>query len=1100
MSSIGGFDKINSQLKEYKRKYYLNALIRGALLFLGLATFLFLFLTTLEYFGRFSTLFRAIFLFLFFITILGSLFQLVGIPLWKSIYTSKGITDEQAAYQIGNAFPEIKDKLLNALQLKQLNPNNSDLILASIVQRTDELKWYRFPKAIKFSENQRFLKYFLAPVFVVGIIAFFIPNLFSESTERLINYKKEFVPTAPYSLEILNDNLNAFKNEDFELNVKFSGQLIPESSYIISGDRRVRMKRKTNGSFSFTWRKIQQDENFKISAAGFSSESYILNVLARPELSSFELYIDYPDYTGLVDESLKNIGDLSAPEGTKIKWLLQTQQAKTIDLQVNSNTELIEAPILQNTWTYTRLLKESFDYSIALNSAEGIKRELLSYTIEAVPDAFPAISVKQAYDSSLYNYVVVGGSVQDDYGLSKLQIFYSVFGEDNSILQQSSIPIALTDNLKKQNFIYNWDFKDIDLKSGQRLEYFVQVTDNDGFNGVKSTRSNPFIIKIPSEEDIRESINENSKSMQSEMTAIQEEARQLNEELKEIMDETKAKKSLEWKDKNKIDQALKKHDELKKELEKLNKDLDKNTKTKNRFEEPNDKIQQKTESLKNLMNELLDEETKELLKELQKLLEEKGDNQQIQNDLKELENKSYNLEKELDRAIEMFKQLQYEERMNKAIEKLEELSEKQEKLSEDTENKSLSNKELQKEQEEINKEFEKLSEELEDIKDLDESMENPNNMESTEEEESEIEKSLEESSDQLEKNKNSKASESQKKSSQKMDDMAKKMSDFMMNMSSQSLMEDMNNLRQILENLITLSFEQEDLMNEFKKVNQSDPRYVELGQEQLKLKDDAKIIEDSLYALAKRVFQIESFVTREVNDMNKNMDDALQAIKDRKNGLAAGKQQFAMTSINNLALMLNDVLKQMQEQMASQMEGDQMCSKPKKGGKPSMSMLQQSLNQKIRELKQSGKQGRELSEGLAELAREQEELREMLEGMGSGESQLDKNAQDKLNELEKIMEESEKDLVHKRLTQELLQRQEDILTRLLESEKAQREQQLDPKRESQTANKLERTTPPDLEKYFEEKEKQTELLKTISPFLNSYYRERVNEYFEKIYE
>lgn len=1100
MSSAAGFDKINSQLKEYKRKYFLNALIRGVLLFFGFAILLFLLITSLEYIGRFSTLFRAVFLFLFFITTLGAFIQLIGIPLWKSLNTKKGLTDEEAAEQIGNAFPEIQDKLLNALQLRQLSSSKSDLILASLAQRTEELRWYKFPKAVDFSENRQFLKYFLVPVFLVGIIAFFIPNLFSESTERLINYKKQYMPVAPYSITILNNELKTFKNEDFELIIDFEGQLIPESSYIITQERRIRMKRKAGGTFSYTWRKIQHDETFSISAAGYNSEAFVLNVMVRPELASFKLAVNYPEYTGLEDELLKNIGDISAPEGSKIKWLLQTQESKTIDLQVNNKLELSEAPIIKNTWTYSKVLKESFNYTISLNSKEGLKRELLDYTIEAIPDAFPAISVKQAYDTSLFNYALIGGTVKDDYGLKKLALYYTLYDNDKTVLRQSSIPISLSANLKKQNFIYNWDFEKINLKDGQRIEYFLQVTDNDGFNGPKSTKSSTFSIKVPSDDDIRETVNENSKSLQSEMSSLQEEARELNKELKEIMDETKAKKSLEWKDKNKIDQALKKHEELKKELDKLNKELEKNTKTKNRFEEPDENIKQKTESLKNLMDEMLDEETKELLKELQKLLEEKGDNQQIQNKLENLENKSSNLEKELDRAIEMFKQLQFEERMNKAIEKLEELSEKQESLSEDTKNKSEDNESLQKQQKEINDAFDKLKEELDEIQELDESMETPNNLESTEKEEKEIENSLDKSSEQLEKSKNSKASESQKNSSEKMSEMAQKMSESMMSMSSQSLMEDMNNLRQILENLITLSFEQEDLMNEFKKVNQSDPRYVELGQEQLKLRDDAEIIEDSLLALAKRVFQIESFVTREVDEMNKNMEDAMEAIKARKNGLAAGKQQFAMTSINNLALMLNDVLKQMQEQMASQMSGEQMCNKPKKGGKPSMSMLQQSLNQKIRELKQSGKQGRELSESLSELAREQEELRQMLEGMGSGETQLDKSAQEKLRELEKIMEESEKDLVHKRLTQELLQRQEDILTRLLESEKAQREQQLDPKRESQTADKLEKSTPPDLEKYFKEKEKQTELLKTISPFLNSYYRERVNEYFEKIYE
>src|SRR5688572_8199063 len=121
-------------------------------------------------------------------------------------------------------------------------------------------------------------------------------------------------------------------------------------------------------------------------------------------------------------------------------------------------------------------------------------------------------------------------------------------------------------------------------------------------------------------------------------------------------------------------------------------------------------------------------------------------------------------------------------------------------------------------------------------------------------------------------------------------------------------------------------------MKNFRNVNQSDPRFIALSQQQLKLKDDAKIIEDSLRSLAKKVFQIQSFVTREVNLMNENMDAGSQQIKERNIPRATNHQQLAMTSMNNLALMLNDVLKQLQEQMAKQMKGDQQCNKP--GGKP----------------------------------------------------------------------------------------------------------------------------------------------------------------------
>ncbi|TAH27863.1 MAG: hypothetical protein EAZ07_00110 [Cytophagales bacterium] len=103
-----------------------------------------------------------------------------------------------------------------------------------------------------------------------------------------------------------------------------------------------------------------------------------------------------------------------------------------------------------------------------------------------------------------------------------------------------------------------------------------------------------------------------------------------------------------------------------------------------------------------------------------------------------------------------------------------------------------------------------------------------------------------------------------------------------------------------------------------------------------------------------------------------------------------------------------------------------------------------------------------------------------------------------MKQLEKEMEETEKDLANKQISEQTIERQQKILGRLLEHEKAQREREEDPKREANSAKELPKKLPPNIENYLKEKEKQIELLKTISPSLNNYYKTEVNEYFEKI--
>jgi hypothetical protein len=77
-------------------------------------------------------------------------------------------------------------------------------------------------------------------------------------------------------------------------------------------------------------------------------------------------------------------------------------------------------------------------------------------------------------------------------------------------------------------------------------------------------------------------------------------------------------------------------------------------------------------------------------------------------------------------------------------------------------------------------------------------------------------------------------------------------------------------------------------------------------------------------------------------------------------------------------------------------------------------------------------------------------------------------------------------------------RQRQILTRLLEAEKSARERDQDEKREAQSAQNLPPVFPPAFEQYKRQKDRQTELLRTVPPALTPYYQREVSEYFQKM--
>ena len=140
-----------------------------------------------------------------------------------------------------------------------------------------------------------------------------------------------------------------------------------------------------------------------------------------------------------------------------------------------------------------------------------------------------------------------------------------------------------------------------------------------------------------------------------------------------------------------------------------------------------------------------------------------------------------------------------------------------------------------------------------------------------------------------------------------------------------------------------------------------------------------------------------------------------------------------------------------------------------------------------------------MSEELAKMAAEQGRIREMLKQLMDSQKGTEGGNKmgDQVKELMKQMDESETDLVNKRVNQELQKRQQDIVTRLLESEKALRQQEEDTQRKSETAKQIQRTPPAAFEQYVKEKQRQTELLRTVPPNFSPFYKREVDNYFKK---
>ncbi len=1089
---------VQKKINVYKRRYYTNFFIKGLIISFSLLLSAFLFYNLLEYFAKFNTVARSVLFYSYVLLILFVFFKWIFLPFFRIFVASLQISHEEAAIQIGKYFPSISDKLLNILQLYRLMPEKNQLVKASIDQKVLDIHHVPFEKAISYSSNRKYILYLLIPFVVIIFLGLTFPKVLREGTDRIINHNKEYKRVAPFQFILENENLLAFKNEDFELHLAVKGEMIPENVYLRLGERKIKLNSGNKTEYAYTFQKISGDVSFHFEAAGFNSENYKIEVVNRPNIKNFNVVLDFPEYLRKNREILTNVGNLQIPEGTQVEWQFQTLFTESMYMKFMNESdyqklEKRESQIFQ----YKKQVKESQNYEISMNNVYTSNKDKIIYHLDVIPDEYPKISVNQFSDTVLYEFLILGGNISDDYGFRDLRIYYKVI-QDAQIDRDKSfdrISLNIDPGKNSQSFYYHWNLDSIQLNTSDHLEYYLEVRDNDAINGSKASRTGIYQFRIPDREELREELKKSSQSAEYQIDKSLKKAQELNRKLDEAENRLKGKRQMNWQDQKLLEELIKDKQQLTEEIEQLQDLNEANNLKQERFDEMDEEFKEKVDQLQKLMDEMLDEESKKLFEELAKLLEEKKDLNEIKNILKNMDLTEKNLERELERALELFKRLKYEKKLDEVIEEIKELEMNQEELSNETQEKSNDMQDLEEQQENLNRDFKDFQKSMEEMMDMNQDLEFPHRMENTIEEEQNIQKEQSDALENLEKGNRNKATQSQKNAAQNMQKLSEKMESMKANAQMMQMQENFNDLRQIVDNLLKLSFTQEEIMEAFKAINQSDPRFIDLSQKQLKIKDDAQVIEDSLIALSKRVEMISSFVTREVTEMNNYMDESMEALRERKKAQATGKQQFAMTSMNNLALLLDDVLSMMQQQLANAMAIPQPGQQ--KQGNPQLSELQKQLNEQIGELKKSGKTGKELSEELAKLAAEQEKIRRMLQEEEKKLNQMN-GKEGSLGDITDKMEESEIDLVNKRLTQQLIQRQQEIMTRLLEAEDAMREQELDPEREAKTAREIQREIPPEFEKYLKTKEKEIELLRTLPPKLNPYYKREVIEYFNRL--
>lgn len=908
---MNSYNNILLKLSDFTKKYYTKLLLKGLLLFLAFGLLFFLVTLGVEYFLWLNSTGRLVLLLIFVGIELFLLFKYILTPLFYLFKLKKGISHKQASLLIGKHFPDVDDKLFNLLDLADDN-NQSELLLASIEQRSESLNPIPFAKAVDFGENLKYVRYLAIPALLLGLI-WLSGNLsdFFGSYNRVVNYDIAYEPPAPFSFRLLSNDLNVLDSKTVTVQVTTEGKIRPNQVFISISGKDLLLQQQ-NDIYQYTFTPPLTSTNFYFKANGIFSREYNLNALKTPSIQNFELLLNYPNYTNRRSETLKSTGNATFPEGTNVTWQIEGKNTENIHL-VTKDTSLAFSKA-SDKFEISKRVFSNLAYQLSTSNENIADHEKLEYRFDVIKDAYPTIKAKQVLDSLNPNTSYYIGEASDDYKLKRIRL---VCYPDGDVEEKQILELGKP-NTNFNQFYYTFP-SGLQLDAGKNYSFYFEATDNDGVHNGKTSKSQVFSTVLLDENQLKNKELESQQSIIDNLDKSLEKFKEQKETLKEINQNQKEKKQLNFNDQNQVKDFLKKQQQQEQMMEKFSKQLKENLNKSEKEDEMNELLKERLER-----QEIEARKNEKLLEELNKIAD-KIDKEELAKRLEELGKKQQNSERNLEQLLELTKRYYVTEKAAQLAKDLEKLAEKQDKEADKD-----STKGKKEEQEKLNDEFEKLVEEMDELQKDNEDLKKPLDLKLDKKKEEDVKSDQQEASEQLDKEKSEsedsqKKQEASKKASQKQKSAAQKMKEMSEQLQESSsgggggssITEDAEMLRQILDNLVIFSFKQESLYEVLEEVDADAPQFSSSIREQQELRKLFEHVDDSLFSLSLRRAELSEFVNEQITEVYYNTDKALEAIAESQIYQGVSYQKYVLNAANSLSDFLANTLDNMQQSMQS---------------------------------------------------------------------------------------------------------------------------------------------------------------------------------------
>jgi len=1119
--NTGFYKEIINKLEALIKKEYFLYLLKGTLITLTLILSVVSIFSLIESFFYFNSVVRTILVFVLLLISIGSTGYLILLPLLKYFNIFKDRDYFYSANKVGNHFPEVKDDLLNALQLVSVEKTktlfSSSLLDAAFKNIYERSKPLKFESIVDFSKMKKLSIYLLLLVVFCVMLFGFIPSL-QAATNRLLNFNQEYIAPAKYYFEVYPGNSEVTKGGNVEFLVKVKGE-IPKKLYLLTREESQtnfdenELKIDSLGEYTFTIQQLRSNLLYFIKAEDVQSENFTIKVIDHPIMRSLDVKVISPGYASIPILEQKDNGNVSALIGSILEVsLLSNKELKSAHIEFEDTT-FTELKVQYNFAKGSFRVKKDNSYTIIIQDLVGNKNlQPVRYYVKALYDSNPIIELaypKEDINLANDSRVPIEVKINDDYGFSKLNLNYKLSSSRYEPVQEnfSTFEISIDKKIKEQIVDHIWNLTKFNPAVNDVYSFYLEIFDNDNVSGPKSAKTQIINVRVPSLDEILAKADDAQENVQDEMQETIKEAEELKKELEKIDKDLKQdKQQLTWEEKEKIEQALDKFEKLQDKMESASESLKQMQNELQKNQLLSEETLEKYMELQKLMDEMTSDEMKKAMQKMQDALQKMNRNQ-TQDAMNQMKMDEEKFKKSIERTMNLLKRIQIEQKMDEMIKRTENLEQRQNELNEQTKNSDLSDEkqpeQLSKKQDELSKELDRLHEKMDELAEkMSELKDMPNEEMEKLKEEMEKQKNeelSEEASKDLKQNQKQKAQKNQQQLSKNMQQMKSSMQQMQEQMQQENQMQTFTDMMRILDNILSLSKQQEELKNKLQNVDPNSSQFEQNLQKQNDIKKNLNKLLDQMSELSQKTFAISPEMGKALGNANQKMNQSMQSMQNRNGSMATLSQGEAMMHLNEAANMMKSSLESMMQGgsgsggMMSLMQQLQKMS----GQQMDLNNMTQMLQQM-----QQGQLSQDQQGQMQRLAQQQQLIQKSLEELNkeakqSGESKkIPADLENIVNQMREVVS----DMNTEKLSDDLIQKQEKILSKLLDAQKSINERDFEKERKSDSGTNYTRNSPAELNlKNQEGKEKlKDELNRAVQEGYNKDYEDLIKKYYEAL--